>query len=176
MTTIAIAVPVTLTDEQKRQARSIADGFGYGLSFDLAGAEDDVREGVTQAAEKLRWEDFMFLHARTPSEVGLSEYDAALASRIDEELLQCEMDGMDPPFFDFLGKLDAVLTEVVGSYWVVFAGEWYSNERVRLEDGDFSQLISRLRQPANWKQRLWVVAVGETQDSDELPLVFHVHR
>jgi hypothetical protein len=175
MTTIAIALPTDLNDEQKRMAHSIADRFGYGLSFDLAGAEADVREGIEQAAKKLKWRGFIFLHARLPCEVTIAEYDAALASSIQEELFQYEFSGSEPKFFSFLEELDSELARDLGTYWVIFSGEWYLDERVRFEDGKLQDLISRLKQPANWQQRLLVVAVGRTQDSDDVPLVFYVH-
>ncbi len=176
MSTIAIALGSTFSDEQKREAEDVAQGFGYGISFDVARAEDEVRDGLVQAGDQLGWRQFVFLHARISSEMDSAEYDSALASRIEEELFLLESEGVDPAVFDFLRRLDALLLSTLGPYWVVFAGEWYRDERIRLEAGTLSQLITRLGQPGNWRQRLWVVATGTTQDSDEVPLVFHVRR
>ena len=168
-TTVCLAFSTSLPQAIVDNLNAIAGRYRYELVVGIDAAEKDVQEGLRQISDRLGWNCHVFLRAPVGS-LGV------LAFGIQEELYAYETTGTPPPFFGFLKDVDECLMGMNNAYWIVFAGEWGLNERIRLEEGSAAKLIERLSGPANWGERLYVVRAGCFQDSDEVPLVFKVIR
>lgn len=166
-TTLCFAFDSALPQPTVGMVAQKAERYGYDAISGIDAAEADVQAGLRQASARLGWQSHILLKAPRGNK-------GVLAFGIQEEFTAHETKGTIPPFFDFLSDADVVLRTNYDVYWVVFAGEWGEDERIRIEEGNLKDLIRRLSGPGNWCQRLFVVKTGRFQDSDEVPLVFRV--
>lgn len=176
MTTIAFALDFQLSPAVQEEVDTLAEGFNYQASYEIGRVDLHVREGLSQAVDRLDLSGLLLLDAPLANEQREYDLDTAMAPAIQEEIFQWEFSRTEPPFFEFLRAFHAIANRRSQSYYVFFIEEWSRDESIRYEQGTVDDLIDCLRRPANWMLRLWSPATGRTQDSDELALMFHVEN
>ncbi|MCP1674018.1 hypothetical protein J2T57_001117 [Natronocella acetinitrilica] len=146
-------------------ALKVATSFGYGLLDGIVYAEPDVVAGLSGVSRIEGWDKVLFLQAPRKGTV-------ALAFDIHNELIDFEVKGVRPKFFDFLTEVVSVCSVECDKLAIFFAGEWSRGDRVRYTYGTVNDLISLLSLPGNWGFRYLCLETGHMQDSDDVPLVF----
>lgn len=154
-------------DELVKELETIADQYGYGVENNLSNAESDMRKGLSELSTALEWSSVALL--KTPK-----NNTAALAFDIQEDLRAWECEDSRPKFYDFLLSVSLLLKNHCKEFYVFFSGEWYEGDRVRMEEGYIEDLLTLLKQPANWNEKLYVPKSKRYQYSDETPLIYRV--
>ena len=166
-TAIGIGFQNTGKDELCGKLEAIANQYGYGVENNLASAESDMKTGLSELSTSLEWDSLLLL--KTPK-----DNTAALAFDIQEDLRSWECENLRPKFYDFLLTVSLLLKNHCKEFYVFFSGEWYEGDRVRMEDGYIEDLLTFLKRPANWNERLYVPKAKRYQYSDETPLIYKV--
>jgi hypothetical protein len=150
-----------------KELEAIADQYGYGIESNLDNAENDMKTGLSELSTALKWDSVALL--KTPK-----DNVAALAFDIQEDLRAWECEDSRPKFYDFLLSVSLLLKSHCKEFYVFFSGEWYEGDRVRLEQGYIEDLLTFLKRPANWNEKLYVPKSKRYQYSDEVPLIYRV--
>lgn len=147
------------------ELRLLSEKYGYGLLNGIEFAESDVRSGLEVMKKNEGWKHLYILQSPIRPDVGL-------AFGIYEELMEFEVGGSQPKFFEYIVEVAALLPASYEKTGIFFAGEWYENDRVKYSYGNIERLICILSLPGNWGTRYMIPETGHLQDSDEIPFVF----
>jgi hypothetical protein len=174
-TTIGFGLIRQTDDENlEHELLTIAQSFGYNLSYGVKTAESDVQEGLTLLQDWSGWNLICLLHAPGDCKVllafGIEEELRNCESRIKEELRNGE--STQVKFFDFLRELEMLFDGRGKKLGIFFSGEWYSDTKIRREEGSLDNLLSLLKKPGNWNLLLFNLQNGIFQECDYYPLVY----
>jgi hypothetical protein len=174
-TTIGFGLIRQPDDENlEHELLTIAQSFGYNLSYGVKTAESDVQEGLTLLQDWSGWNLICLLHApgdcKVPLAFGIEEELRNCESKIKEELKNGE--STQVKFFDFLRELEMLFDGRGKKLGIFFSGEWYSDTKIRREEGSLDNLLSLLKKPGNWNLLLFNLQNGIFQECDYYPLVY----
>ena len=112
-TAIGIGFQNLGSEELVGELETTANQYGYGVENNLANAESDMKEGLSELSISLEWDSVLLL--KTPK-----DSTAALAFDIQEDLRSWECEGLRPKFYDFLLAVSLLLKNHCKEFYVFF--------------------------------------------------------
>ncbi|MBF5054865.1 hypothetical protein Y5W_00159 [Alcanivorax sp. 521-1] len=145
----------------------IAKHYGYGLLKGIYNAEPDVFYGIEKIKKNEELAD-VFLLSSCPDK------NVALSFEINQEMVDKEMLGGNPYFFEFLRDVEQIVNNKSDKMYIFFASEWSAGDRIRFGYGSIAELIARLSMPGGWAVRYYDPIKKVMYDDDSEPFVFEV--
>ncbi len=145
----------------------IAGRYDYAISRGVESAESDSRMGINDIVDAFQLSAVAVLRAPR-------DYPAPLAPAIQKGLVEWEMKGIRPAFFDFLLDLSKALRRFGATMVVSFSSEWEAGDYVRLRKGMPEELVEFLKGPGHWCLQLYRPTKQMYNNDDEIPLVYVV--
>ena len=151
-----------------RKLSEIARSFGYEISSGVAQFEHEILEGVQTLRALKDWQNVYCLKAPAESNVNL-------AFGVYEELIAFQTSGAKPTFFDFCeGIAQEAKAQGIEKMGIFFAAEWRSRDRIRINYGNVSRLLTILSLPGHWTVNTLNSQTGRVEEWDELPFFFEL--
>lgn len=102
-----------------------------------------------------------------------SHKPAISSDNLTEDLSNVYFDEGESVFLKFISEIDKILEE---DYFIIFANEWSSNTRVRLEQVSVKEFISYFRLNNSWYLWLYDLESNAYYPELDIPLIFEIKK